>query len=136
MDVATDHAIKPAVGGFGCHRRFEAFDVGASLADTLFDVAGEREVGQTQTQPQSIQIPAQPHQPVIAFVADQFQQTVATDMSVKLIAVDQLVTFAARCHVHAVALQGDIAKDLFDVMAQRPIMIAGNVDNAGAAAGL
>ncbi len=136
VDVAADHSVHAAIAHGADHRILEVEDEADRALHLAFGVAGERPVtGYAEAAPQPGQPCIDPHQQVVADVAQQRHPAMVTGHLVEFIAVDQQVAPAVGRGMHILRFEADVAERRADVLPQGFVVIAGNEDHLLAVAG-
>ncbi len=136
MDVAADHAVGVVMLGFGRQRLLEGADVVDRVLHLQLGPLRQRPIRRAEHAAQDVEEPVGGEREVVGLVAEQRQPARLRHDEIEDVAVHDEIALAVGGLVHGVLDHLDAAEMGAVIAAQEFVVVAGDVDQAGALARL
>ena len=130
--MAANHTVDSAFGSRAGDDLFVLADEFDRVLDLVFQVGRQRPVGKPQLAPRDVEPQVQHQRRVVGVVAEEGQPLGVFDHPVELIAVDDKHPPVVGGRMNCVVADIDAAEMGAEVISQELVVIAGDVDDAGA----
>jgi hypothetical protein len=136
VDMATDDAVGAAAASFAHDSLLEIRDELHGALDLALEVCRERPVRHAEGAAQAVKNAIEAQRQVVGSVAETSEPLRITDHAVELVAVKNQIASAVQPYVDGLVADRDAAETQVVEVAEVFIMVAGDVDDPGALAGL